>query len=184
MRKFLLVAAISIGLISCAACRKDQVVDANYPVSDAALVDVKDAVSDVTVDERMHVRTSDWEFYLESGDWELLVLEDTPANMVFKNTKLKNIVALSVDDTNGTMQEFSLLVLRGLRESGATFVSSTMVKINGRDCILLETLKGTTRVFSLIVVDQGLGYVLACGGTDEGTQKQICDKVFNTFKLL
>lgn len=181
MKKFVLF-LLACGLISCSSCAKKPVLNEveTGPTVDASLVDSGTA-SDVQ-DSSLTVGNDNWSFVLPSSDWEPQRNGVDPA--VFLNEKEHNLVVFLKEEFPGTTQDYALFAVRGMKEAGATLVSSSQVKINGINFVLIESTKGSVRVFQWVAAKDKAGYGLSCGGLDENDhQKTLCVSIANTLNI-
>lgn len=183
MKKLLLLFTF-LGLVSCSSClKKDQV-----PNNPTQLDGGSDTVSDAStapdaVPTYFKVADSNWEFKLPNNTWNQ-INSDVDLHFVFSgydNVVGKLLVIFQKEEFAGTTQNYTLFSIRGMRESGATLVSSSQVIINGNNFIQIEFVHDSYRVFQLIMVKRDFGYSLSCGGLGSSeTQKQVCDPIFNS----
>ncbi len=178
MKKLFLL-LMTAGMVSCSSCTKDHQVEPQPPTQ----------ITDASVDQDVPQSTktvsgSGWSFDLPSQDWSVQSSDLPDGAVVLVNDKLKNIVVCLREDFNGATQDYALLSLRGLKQSGATLVSTSQVNINGTTFTLIESVKNTVRAFVWVAVKNKSGYGFSCGGDDTAnTQKALCTGISNTLKI-
>jgi hypothetical protein len=127
-----------------------------------------------------------WELTVPHG-WKSLDVsqaENPQVDAVFVNAEKLNLIVVMSEDFTGTMDEYVLSAIRGLKDSGGTFNSATQVELNGLKFILLESEKNNTTIWVWVTVHNECGFTLSCGGPSvENLHKDICTIVASSFKL-
>jgi hypothetical protein len=191
MKNFFLATLVSliIGTISCTSCTSSQ---SSIPPADAGnLTTVVSSASastkpiaSVPIITNLVVANDNWQFTLPDSNW----VSKNPEQLEVKSIKVNNtthsLLVFLKESYAGSYQDYVLIAIRGLKESGAILISSTQVNINGNNFIVTETTANDLRMWLWMTVKNGNGYGFSCGGsaTDE-TQHDICFSIASTLKI-
>lgn len=180
MKKFIFMSMmVMLGILSCSACSKKNQLPDPVTMVDASTPEV----NTTPVVPVLVVSQENWSFTLPSHDW-ISGSDDSGPSALVINDSLKNLVAFMKEEFPGTMQDYALFAVRGMRGAGATLVSSSIVTVNGTNFVLVESNKGSVRVFQWLTVKDHFGYGLSCGGLDsDNSQRNICMGVINTLTI-
>ncbi len=159
-----------VGIISCTSC--------NTSKSDPPIIHIEGS-------SKVTVAKDNWSFVLPSKDWEAQQQDaGLVADVLLINSQLHNIIIFLKEKFSGSLEEYSLLSIRGLAQAGGTFVKATELEINGNQFLKIESVKGSARGLIYLSVKNGFGYGFSCGGLDlEGSQERICSEVSSTLQI-
>jgi len=174
-----IISFLSLGIISCSACAKQEQTPVEVPVPVPTVV-----VPPVPPVTTVKITNANLEATLPNDGWKVLeVPEDAPIR-AFINPKLKNLVLLSKQaDASSTYEQFVLGALRGLKDSGAVVASAKQVELNGHKFIVIDAAKNNVQVFMWVTLESGFGYGFSCGGPVELAPHDLCFSIANTVKI-
>lgn len=175
---------LAIGLISCSACAKK---DATEPPCTGSTCPSPTASPIVPV-----VQSTDQ--VLSADNWSLSVpqawakMNTTPVPpevlVFYGNQATKNLIILVKEPFAGTVSEYALEGLRGLKDGGAIVNTARQVNINGNSFVLVDSTRAGVRAWMWITAKNSFGYALSCGGpATDTTQEDTCTSVANTLKI-
>lgn len=125
-----------------------------------------------------------WELVLPEG-FDSVVLEDEekPAVLVV-NKEEHSLVLLIKEPFTGSIPEYVVGAVRGIAEEKGILRGNKHGELNGNKYVLLDSAKDGTRVWMWLLVKNGFGYALSCGGPEaEDHHEALCAEVANTLKL-
>lgn len=181
MKRFILLTALALGLVSCSACAKKVptpvVVDA-APVTVDAGTDVIVSVpkADITPFSFENVYVT-----LPGQDWALRQLSAEIAVAVGSTANL--VLFIGKEHTKYNLEGYTLFSIREIRGAGGTFVSSKQVEIDGTKYTLLEANKGASTILSWLTVKNGVGYSFSCSSETTFKPQDACDQIASTLKI-
>lgn len=198
MRKFFCILGfLSVGLWACSGCHKKEpptpvctgsdcvkpaTPDATFPSPDAGL-----NPPDVPTENPDYVNYSGegWKLTAPFG-WDIAVVdgEEVPPELILVNEEEHSLVLLTKDVFPATTQEYVFAALQGMQESGAKLNTTTQVELNGNKFVVLDSSKDGVRIWSWLVVKNGAGYNLSCGGpANEDHHEAICNEVASSLQI-
>ena len=178
---------LGVGLVSCSSCAKSpQVEPTPVPVptpAPTATTPPPEPPAPSTV-----VSGENWSFDPGEG-FKVLMPPKDEIKAVMLNPTQKVIVIFTKEEFAGTLEQYTLLAIRGFRDSGANLTSATQVELNGTKFVLLETSKVNSSGVKIVAwqwatVKDKQGYGFTCGGpaTDSGAST-LCPKISSTLKI-
>lgn len=132
------------------------------------------------------VAEENYEFSLPSSETEWMsITKDVPDGVkVWANPAKHMLVLFTKVKFDGTFEQFSVLNIKDLQDSGGHLVSAKVVIINGLQFLQLEGTGNNSKVFTLVGNARGYGYMLACSGAIEDDEiKDTCQGIHNSFKI-
>ncbi len=186
----MLLAFAGICFASCVDQKYMQPNPPGDPVVDAGVDSPKQPVVVVPSPTLDHtpklVAEGNCEFTLPFFDTEWMpVTKEVPDGVkVWANPPKHMIVLFTKVKFDGTFEQFSVLNIKDLQESGGHLVAARVVVINGLQLLQLEGTGNNSKVFTLAGNARGVGYMLACSGAieDDGV-KETCQSIHNSFKI-
>lgn len=179
MKRFIVLTALALGLVSCSACAKKVptpvVVDAAPAPVDAG-ADVTDPKSDITPLSFENVYVT-----LPGQDWAMRQLS---AEIVIAIGPTSNLVVfVGKEPTKYNLEGYTLYSIREIREAGGIFLSSKQVEIDGTKYTLLEANKGASTLLSWLTVKDGVGYSFTCSSETTFKPQDACGQIASTLKI-
>lgn len=171
-----IVALLAFGIMSCSGCaKKNQVVPPPTP-----------SVLPPVVPSSAVLSNGNLQVTVPNSDWQML---ETDAETTFKgflNPGIKNLIVLNNEPSTASFDEYVLITLRNMKETGTKVVSSKQVTIAGQKFVRIEALvvDNDVQVFVLVSTDNGHGYMVACGSPAELQSQSLCDGVLGSVKLM
>lgn len=165
---------MALGIVSCSSCAKQDVVVADAAPPVPTVVPTPNPPVATTVDAAYQ----NLSVVLPGTDWKPLEAEGPMMAYISNANKL--IVLLEKEETTNTLQQYLLMAIRGIKDSGGTFISLQQVVLNGHNFALLESSKNDVQVFMWVTLKQGAGYSLTCGGPNAAIP---CSSIANTIKI-
>ena len=161
MKKFITLAMLTLGLVSCSGCGKKVpdpvVVDAQPPpVVDAG----PPAPNPLTF------KGDRWEFTLPGEGWKAFGDDPQPNVVILVNPALMGIIVFEEKAFPGTLDVLALNNLRAMRNSGATIISAKQAQINGHNFVLVEATKQPNRVWMWMTANGTYAHAFSCGGPE------------------
>ena len=185
MKKFLVIALMSLGLLSCSSCaKKNPPTEVNHPAPAPTVSATVTQPPPAPVDPRVTVSADHWSVTLPDNSWTRINPDETGDDTaVLVNSSLMNMIIVEQKDFPGTLDVFALVNIRALRNSGAQLVSAKQVEIDGHKFVLVEASKGNNKAWMWMAVEGGHGFGLTCGGPAEANHEQLCAGIAATLKL-
>lgn len=200
MRKFFCILGfLSVGLMACSGCHKK---DTSTPVCtgpDCTKPETPDASELLPLPDAglssTDTPTENPDYLNYSGDgwkltapfgWDMAVVEgeEVQPELVLISEEEHSLVLLNKDIFPATTQEYVLVALQGMQESGAKLNSTTQVELNGNKFVVLDSEKDGVRIWIWVGVKNGVGYNLSCGGpANEDHHEAICKEIASTLKI-
>jgi hypothetical protein len=175
IKNLIVITAISLGIISCSACAKQDQTPIPVPAPVPTVV-----VPPVTT---VVIRNDNLEATLPNDGWKVLDVPEGSFIKAFINPTLKNLVLLSKQADASTYDQFVLGAIRGVKDSGGTLASAKQVTLNGHKFVVLDVTKNNVQFFMWVTLDNGFGYGFSCGGPVELAPHDLCFGVANTVKI-
>jgi hypothetical protein len=124
-------------------------------------------------------------FSLPNGAaWHDLALPNDMIKAMLRNNDTKSLILLGKADFPFDAHVFSMLVLKGTKEVGATIVSVKDVIINGKQMVAISSHKDGVAVTAWLAVEEGTAYNLSCGGPLGNTVVvNTCKNIADSFKI-
>lgn len=181
MKKILGTLLLAVGLLSCSSCTKKP--GPTEPVPPIVVVDAgKEA--EASVPEMEVVIGESWNFTFPSRDWHASPMGE--GINAYLNEKDKNLTILVREEFAGTLQQYALLAVRGLKDSGGNLVLTKPTVINGVNFIFMETVRGNDpHIWAWLATKNGSGYTFVCSGIESADdfQKKLCESIALTIQL-
>lgn len=178
MKKILLVCLLSVGLISCNSCSKS-----TKPVDAGASVD---AASEASAPQSTVLSKDNWSLSVPS-DWETQEMDDPTVQAALFNKDKGSLILLIKEPFKGSLEEYTLTAVRGIKNSNAELTSLKEVDVNNNSFVLLESSKSHIKLWMWLSVKNNCGYALSCGGVDlpelKIDQSEVCNNVISSLKL-
>lgn len=171
------VALLCLGVVSCSACAKKDTTPDAAPIPTVT-------VPPVPTPTTITASVGNVSIVLPGLDWKKLESEDTIAG--YLNTSKKNVVVLGREPFTGTRDAYILQSLRGIKDVGATLVSTKQVTLNGHNFVLFESTKDISRVWSWVTLESGFGIAFSCAGVQEVpefSQHDVCFGIADSLKI-
>lgn len=181
---FLFCVLLIISLVSCRVTDLKENYDASILNISCNTLDCLFEGGVVFTDVPQVIAQDDWEVSLPSEAWEVQKASGD-IKLVAGNKEKHNLIMLAKEEFPGSFEQYSLIVIRSLREK-SKLVSAKTVNLNDRKFMLIETIRSSARVWMWVTVKDGLGYGITCGGVEEDNdqfQHDTCFAVANTLKL-
>jgi hypothetical protein len=130
------------------------------------------------------VSVENFKVVLPSNDWTILNSDTPGVRFLGKNLKLNNLVVLIKEKYTGTYDDYALLNFRGLKDQGATLVSSDQAEFGGAEWVFISSTKDDVSLLQWVTYKDGFGYALSCGGSGSPeAQVQLCQQIAGTLQL-
>jgi hypothetical protein len=191
MKKFMIGMALAISVAACSSCSETPA-----PTTPDASVSSSSAPEPVPSipppppqPTTVKVEQEGWECTLPDATWVQMDtssegLPDGVASvMVFRSDEHKNVVVLTVERFAGSLGEYTLAAVRGVKEAEAVVNSVSPDSLNGHDFTLLESSRSNIRMWMWVAVEHGQGYGFSCGGPDSDEQRARCRQMASTLKF-
>lgn len=163
------------GLVSCSSCSTPKV-DPVVPITEVS----NDKWSLV-------VPSSNWHYDLTNALNELRDAGDPGTMVILINEVDKNLAIIATELFAGSSQQYALLSIRGLADTGRKLVNtSQVVIINGVSYVTFESAKaGEPTIWAWITVKNGTAYSFVCGGLEssDAVQHGFCNQIAASLKL-
>lgn len=174
MKKFIILLFVVMGLTSCSSCATTK-----EPTTPDGSVDASG---------RETVVGDGWSFRLPSPGWKLSPKTDSgPPFNLYVNDSVKNMILFAKEPFTGTLQQYMLLAMRGVKDSGGTVVDlSQLAIINDVNFVSLEVSASSGKlIWTWVAVKNGWAYSLVCSGTvsSDDTQRTLCEQVAHTIQI-
>ncbi len=184
MKRFITLALLTLGLVSCSGCGKKipdpGTVDAQpVPTATAPADAGPPPVNPLTF------KGERWEFTLPGDGWKGMGEGDMgPNTVVLINPTLMGIIVFEEKSFPGTLDVLALNNLRAMRNSGATIVSAKQTPVNGHNFVLVEATKNTNRVWMWMTANGTYAHAFSCGGPETAPGlREVCFTTASTIKL-
>lgn len=181
MKKILAAMLLAIGLLSCSSCTKKP--GPAEPVPPIAVADAgKEA--EASVPEMEVVIGDTWNLTFPNRNWHF-----TPMGEGFNaylNEIDKNLSVMVKEEFAGTTQQYALLAVRALKDSGGALILTKPVVINGVNFVFMETARGNEpHIWAWLATKNGSGYSFVCSGIESADdfQKNLCESIALTIQL-
>lgn len=189
---FPILGFLTLGLVSCTGCTKKNTstpvctgVDCEQPT--APVVPSPDAgVAPVESSGSLTQTLSGkgWELVVPEGFDTVVIENEEQPEVLVVNEEEHSLVLLTKEPFAKSNPEFVLGAVRGVAEAEGTLHGSKQGELNGNKYVLLDTAKDGTRVWMWLIVKNGFGYSLSCGGpADEDHHEALCAEIADTLKL-
>jgi hypothetical protein len=173
LKQLIAALAVSLGLLSCSACSKQETLPNPVPLPSASVP--------APTPQSFKVSNGKLEVSLPSGAW--VELKTTGEFKAFSNTSERNLFMLAVEPTSFTNDQYVLSVVMGIKDSGGVVSSSKQTMINNVKFTLVSSSKNNVKVYMWLAVDSKVGYMFACGGPAGEDQLELCSTIAATIKL-
>lgn len=183
MKRLLLILPLLIGLVSCSSCSKKETSPAPCDAGTCSTTTVTIPAPPPPSEQVLH--EEDWSLSLPQGWEKLNPPTAAPEIKVFYgNESQKTLVIFMKEPFAGSNNEYVLSALRGLKDNKGVLNTLRQVDLNGNKFVLLDSTYNSVRMWIWIVVRNGFGYSLSCGGpADMSNQEEICTNIANTLKV-
>ena len=174
MKKIIATLVLVAGLVSCSSCAKP--IDPVVPDSGSA-----DAGLEVVIGDT-------WNFTLPNTGWRYEPVDGAQSLNVYKNDTVNNLIIFAKEPFVGTLQQYSLLSVRGIKDTGTlSIIVSQPFPINGLQFITVGAVKPDGNHFWVwVAVKNSIGYTFVCGGaeTPDTSQAKLCEQIAGTIQIL
>ena len=109
------------------------------------------------------VKGSTWEITLPSGFKEKSKPKPE-VELVTYSERDKALVVVTKEKFSGNFEEYVLMNLRKVKDTGARVEATKTVDADGKKFVQLEMMKDDVKIWSLVTTKDGLGYGVSCGG--------------------
>lgn len=196
MKKFLFALFCCLSTISCSSCApKEQTQpatpapscsDSTCPMPSAS-TSSSSLPPPVVLDKAVKVQNDNWEFVLPDSGWVKVPVNEDGIQLVMKNNERNNLVVFLKEKFDNSIEQYTLLAVRGIKDAGGTLLSVKQVELNGMKFSQLESSKPNVRIWMWVGIKSGVAYGLTCGGPvvddNDSSQATLCTKVASTLKV-
>lgn len=183
--KLLLIFVILV--VICAPCTEAELPAAKETDSCDASICALPSTNELLDDKNTVLSQDNWQFSVPGDGWELMSPPLPEIKIARENEKKGCLLFFLKEETVSSYGEYVIGTIRAFTEDGNTVVSAKQVVINSNKFIAVEVRNSVTTAWLWIMVKNGFGYGLSCGGNNSadfnGRLYNLCQSIADSVEI-
>jgi hypothetical protein len=102
---------------------------------------------------------------------------------IYLNTTSKVVVILTKESFEGSLEEYLIYNLRGIRATSSVVYGTETLLTNNISYKQIEAGKSAVRIFTWITTKDKFGYTLSCGIKEDSSMKSLCLTILSSLTI-